>query len=431
MSLGKQALKSLYSSPWLLLGYLMSFAFQILQLKYASDLVIEHSSLIISIILVTSSVAQCGIPAKAYYDYVNSVNASDEAFASQISAYLSSLFFVTGALSISTVFLLIIISSYLLFSHTTLVYIFSAIYFVILPINQFYAGMYYAQGRANIVSIFILLEPLFRFVLLLFFLSTHGSLSTINIVLIYSLSSVLQFCFSYFVDSEYRELIIRSVKTACFHGFTNHLKVARKCWPYGMQQLISNFSDQFPTIVVATTMPPAASAYFVMLNRISSLASVLPTHFIKLSLASIPQSLVAHIIKPNLYVFRHPRLPIVASVMLAISIAAWIALTYIAPIDLSVIPALLTSILISVVVLFRILYLLIDAQFARMLMPTKSALVKAHAVIISLSIFLALRYCLRDLQSINQSFLLLGFLFVLLSATPIILIASRPSLPQP
>ena len=409
----------------------MSFAFQILQLKYSSDLVIEHSSLIISFILVASSIAQCGMPAKAYYDYVNNVNVSDKAFTNQISVYLSSLFFVTGILSISTVFSLIISSGYLLFSHSTLIYVLSAIYFAMLPVNQFYAGMYYAQGKANIVSVFILLEPLFRFVLLLFILATHGSLSTINIVLIYSLSSVLQFCFSCFFDSEYRKLIIRSVKTAGFHNFARHLKVACKCWPYGMQQLISNFSEQLPTIVVATTMLPGASAYFVLLSRISSLASVLPAHLIKLSLYSVPQSLIAHLIKPSFYIFRHPIFSIVAGVMLSISIAAWIALTFVAPIDLSVIPALLTSVLVAVVVLLRIWYLLIDAQFARMLMPTKSALARAYAVIISLSIFLALRYCLRDFPSINQSLFLLGFLFVLLSATPIILIVFRHSLPQP
>ena len=433
MPLGNQALRSLYSSPWLLLGYLMSFAFQMLQLRYSSDIVIENSSLIISFVLITSSIAQCGIPAKVYYEYVNYANISDQAFTDQITSYLSGLILITTFLSIATAFPFIIAFGYAAISYPVPTFIFSAIYFVTLPLNQLYTGIYYAQGRAQTVSLFILLEPLSRFLFLLCVLTIRGGLSTTDVVLIYSLSSVLQFGVACFVDSEYRGLITRSTKTANLLDFARHLKVACKCWPYGLQQLISNFSEQFPIIVVTATMLPAASAYFILINRISSLASVLPAHLVKLSLASIPASLFAHITKPSLCldVFRHPRLPTVAISMLIISVASWVALTYTAPVDLSAFPVMLTSILISVVVLLRTWYLLVEAQFARMLMPTRSALVKAYAVISSLSIFLAVRYSLNDFQLIHQSFYLLGLLFILLSATPIILILSRRSLLQP
>ena len=424
MSLGQQVRRGLYSSPWLLFGYLTSFAFQILQLKYSSDQAIESSSLFIASTLILSSVAQCGIPAKVYYDYINCASVSSNSFLDQVAAHLSSLAFVTSLLFASTAFCLIIGSSLYSFSFSLLTFILCAIYFVILPFNQLYTGICYALGKAGWVSIFLLLEPLFRLLILLLILPLQRSLSYLNIVLIYTLSSLFQFCVTCCVDSEYRKIIGRSLTPIYFTNFSRHLNVIYKSWPYGMQQLISNFSEQFPTVVVTMTMLPGPSAYFVLLNRISSLVTVLPTHLVKLSLASMPRSLFAHVTKPGLYLLRHPRFPVASLAMLMIFVASWIALKYLSPTE-AVIPATLTSLLISFVAAFRIWYLLIDAHFARLFIPFRSALVKSYAVATSLLIFLVIRYSFNYLRPINQSSHLVAFTFVLLSACPIIFITFR------
>jgi len=429
MSPREQVIKSICSSPILLLGYTLSFAYQLLQLKYSSDLVIQTSSLIMSIVIVSASVTQVGIPAKVYYNYLNNAGSSGKSDADQITRYCTSLVAITAFLSILALPCFIATFSKMTMESPMAILTLSIIFFAALPFNQMCVGIYYAQGRANMVSVFLLLEPLFRFLLLLIFLLLTGTLSVAAIISIYSISSVLQLGVALYVDAEFRSLIATSIKMLPLRSLSSHLEVVSDCWLFGLQQLTANFSEQMPTVVTAAIMPPGATAYFIVLTKISSLLSVIPTHLVKLSLISKPIVFLGAIIKPTFYTSSVRRMASIVATTAVIAIVSRLTLSYLLPIDISRVPLTIIAFMIAVAVILRLWFMLVDSYFGRILNPTRSVYGKSYAVVISIFIFASLRFSLHTVMTVDHAFYLVSFFFMLLSASPIFLTLYRSSSP--
>jgi len=418
MTYSKRILSSVYSSPLFILGQVLSASFQALQLKNSSQQVIELSSLILSCILITASITQVGIPARIYYELTNQSGGIDEHSTNDIIRLLSTLLIIQGSLSIIASASVLIFCDFIKVDLSIVVISSSILYFATIPLNQLCAGIFYARSKSHSVSMLLLLDPLFRFLFLIAVLYASRHLSVAIIMLIYGISSVLQLVSACYFDSFIRHIFLSSLKSITAFCPASQLKDVNSCWPYGLQQMMTNFSEQTPIIFVANNWSTNLSAYFIILTRIVSILVVLPAHFLKLSLFSAPLPLARRATTFSYYVSTPRRLffLMIAIVAMTIFVGTFLATQF--PDYTLLVPVWVSSLTVAIVVTLRLWNMIIESYLLRMALPLQSAIAKITSAGISVLIFyiLCINIPAMSLRLVS-SYLPLFFLLVL-SAMP-------------